>query len=140
MNPRIPYNPDKRRSVEICNTKNFVGWIKLNQPYMVLRELSHGYHEIMFGFEDPYIKACYKKAVLSRDYEKVAHNLGGTRKHYALTNQQEYFAEATEAYFGRNDFQPFTHDELKEFDPVGFALLEKVWGPRENKPAEEKPR
>jgi Mlc titration factor MtfA (ptsG expression regulator) len=47
---------------------------------------------------------------------------------YAMTTPQEYFAECTEAYFSRNDFFPFTRDELKQHDPEMFALLEKLWG------------
>jgi Mlc titration factor MtfA (ptsG expression regulator) len=46
---------------------------------------------------------------------------------YAMTNPQEYFAESTEAYFSRNDFFPFTRDELKQQDPEMFKLLEKLW-------------
>ena len=47
---------------------------------------------------------------------------------YALTNAQEFFAETTEAFFGRNDFFPFTRDELRRHDPETFALLAKLWG------------
>ena len=47
---------------------------------------------------------------------------------YAMTTPQEYFAESSEAYFSRNDFFPFTRDELKKHDPEIFKLLEKLWG------------
>jgi dipeptidyl-peptidase-4 len=49
---------------------------------------------------------------------------------YAMTTPQEYFAETTEAYFSRNDFFPFTREELKLHDPEMLALLEKLWGIR----------
>ena len=39
----------------------------------------------------------------------------------------EYFAETTEAFFGRNDFFPFTRGELKTHDPDMFELLGKLW-------------
>ena len=39
----------------------------------------------------------------------------------------EYFAESTEAYFSRNDFFPFTREELKKHDPAMFELLAKLW-------------
>ena len=32
---------------------------------------------------------------------------------YAISSPMEYFAESTEAFFSRNDFFPFTRDELK---------------------------
>ena len=47
---------------------------------------------------------------------------------YALTNAQEFFAEATEAFFARNDFFPYTRAELEALDPETGALLAKLWG------------
>jgi len=48
---------------------------------------------------------------------------GGKRKHYALTNEREFFAEMTEAYFGMNDFAPFNRGELLAQEPEIHALL-----------------
>ena len=45
-----------------------------------------------------------------------------------MTKPQEFFAETSEAFFSRNDFFPFTRDELKKHDPEMFALLTKLWG------------
>jgi hypothetical protein len=39
----------------------------------------------------------------------------------------EYFAEASEAFFGKNDFHPFVRSELKQNDPEMFVLLKKLW-------------
>ncbi len=47
---------------------------------------------------------------------------------HAMTNPMEHFAETTEACFTRNDFFPFTREELKRHDPAMFALLERPWG------------
>jgi Mlc titration factor MtfA (ptsG expression regulator) len=49
-------------------------------------------------------------------------------KAYAMTNAAEYFAETTEAYFGTNDFFPYTNAELKKHDPFMHELLGKIWG------------
>jgi hypothetical protein len=46
---------------------------------------------------------------------------------YAMVNQMEYFAETTEAFFSRNDFFPFTREELKRQDPEMHDLLAKLW-------------
>ena len=129
------YNPEKVHSIEISNARNFLSWSK-EQPMMILHELAHIYHHNVLKPDNRDIKDAYKHAVKSGIYDSVEYVLGGKKKAYALNNDLEYFSEITEAYFGRNDFQPFTHDELKEFDPVGFALLEKIWGPREVKPPE----
>jgi hypothetical protein len=61
-------------------------------------------------------------------YARVRYVHGGEQKAYATTDPKEYFAETSEAYFGKNDFYPFTREELKRFDPVGFQLMEQVWG------------
>jgi len=122
-------NPDKAGAVEIANAKNFLAWTH-EQPWMVLHELAHGYHFQVLGEDHAGIKACYEQAVKSKTYESVLHYDGKKVRHYALTNPKEYFAEATEAYFGTNDFYPFVRSELKEFDPKMYDLLEKVWGIR----------
>ncbi len=51
----------------------------------------------------------------------------GKGRAYALSNPQEYFAETTEAFFGRNDFQPFDRAELQLLDPEMCTLLERLW-------------
>ena len=40
----------------------------------------------------------------------------------------EYFAEATEAYFGTNDYYPFIRPELELFDAGGARAVEAAWG------------
>jgi len=47
---------------------------------------------------------------------------------YAMTNQQEYFAETSESFFGTNDFFPFVQVELQRHDPTMYELLKKLWG------------
>jgi len=62
------------------------------------------------------------------DYEKALYIEGHPRRHYGLTNQKEFFAEMTEAYFGMNDFYPFNRGELKTKEPEVYALMEEIWG------------
>ncbi len=61
-------------------------------------------------------------------YDKTLLYTGKRVRHYGATNQMEYFAEAAEANFGVNDFYPFVRAALKEQDPEGYALMEKIWG------------
>ncbi|MCW5938049.1 MAG: hypothetical protein KF884_09175 [Fimbriimonadaceae bacterium] len=122
------YIPEKAKSVEIANPVNYVQWIGLNQPWMTFHELAHGYHDTVYGFDDPVIAGTYRLAKLSGKYESVAHNRGGERRAYALNNPMEYFAELSEAYFGVNDYYPFVRAELREFDPDGYDMIERKWG------------
>lgn len=121
------FNPEKAQGVEISNAHNFLTWTK-EQPWMVLHELAHSYHHRVLGYDNPEIKVAYKHAVESKSYESVRHINGKMVRHYALNNDQEYFAECSEAFFGVNDFFPFVRAELQQHDPEMFALLQKVWG------------
>ena len=120
-------NPVKAGSVEIANATNFLAWTR-QQPWMVLHELAHGYHHKVVGHGHPELRAAYDMAVSGRAYEVVLHWNDKTVRHYALNNEQEYFAEGTESFFGTNDYFPFTRPELKQHDPVLFELLGRLWG------------
>jgi hypothetical protein len=122
-------NPDKARCVELANSRNFLRWT-IDQPWMVLHELAHGYHHQFLneGFDNPEVLAVYKQSRAEKRYDAVLRINGKREKHYAATNQMECFAEATEAYFGTNDFFPYVRSELHEHDPALFELLEKLWG------------
>jgi hypothetical protein len=120
------YNPDKAKCVEIGNAKRFVSWSR-SQPSMVLHELAHAYHDQVLGFGDKEIRAAYEHAKASGAYDSVKRNNGKTERAYALSDDHEYFAEATEAFFGTNDFYPFVRAELKQHDPELFAILQRVW-------------
>ena len=117
------------RAIEFQNVDHFIDWSG-DQPLMVLHELAHAWHDrnLPQGYANPEILAAFKVAEASKRYEQVSHTSGRKQRHYALTNAMEYFAESTEAYFGRNDFQPYNREELKTFDPAGLVLVERMWG------------
>jgi hypothetical protein len=100
------------------------------QPCAVLHELAHAYHDQVLDFEDAEILAAWHKFVDSGKYKSVLSIGGQMRRHYALTDQKEFFAEMTESFFGHNDFYPFNSAELRRDEPELFALLEKIWGGR----------
>lgn len=120
------FNPEKVDSVDISNPEHFVEWSR-QQPWMMLHELAHGYHDQVLKHGHRSVRKAYERAKSSGDFEKIRHIDGSTVRHYALNNDEEYFAETTEAYFGKNDFYPFNRAELKEFDPDGYALMQEVW-------------
>jgi len=124
-------NPDKARCVEIANSRNFLKWT-FDQPWMVLHELAHGYHDQVLekGFGNPEVKLAYDQAMKTGRYQSVLRSSGKSEKAYAATNPMEYFAEATEAFFGTNDFYPFLRAELNQHDADMAALLARLWGTR----------
>ncbi len=120
------YNPAKAGTVEVGNAEAFLEWTR-TQPWMVLHELAHAYHYQVLGPEHSGINAAWRARVDAGDFDRVLHASGAPRRHYALTNDKEYFAETTEAYFGTNDFHPFVRAELQQADPRGHALMESTW-------------
>jgi hypothetical protein len=121
------YNPDKAKCVEIGNAQRFLDW-SIGQPAMVVHELSHAYHDRVLGYKHEKIKAAYQHALESKIYESVLRNNGKKERAYALNNEQEYFAETSEAFFGTNDFFPFVRIELKNHDPEMYKVLKQAWG------------
>ena len=126
------YNPEKAGDMEISNVSHFTQWTRDAQPMMVLHELAHAYHNKVLGRDHAGIRKAYEQAVKDNRYESVPYVGGGLKRAYALNNDQEYFAETTEAYFGVNDYYPFTRPELRDFDPVGYRLMEDVWGKKKD--------
>ncbi len=127
-------DPAMVHGVEFTDVRNFEAETK-RMPNFALHELAHSYHDrvLPLGFENAGIKAAYDRAKAGGSYDKVERSLGNGRPNtreraYAMTNPMEYFAESSEAFFSRNDFFPFTRDELKRHDPDMDQLLEKLWG------------
>lgn len=121
------FDPQKAQSVHIANATNFLNW-SYDQPAMILHEMAHAYHHQVLGYDYPDIQNAYRRAVESKAYESVLYCRGGMQKAYALNNDQEYFAELSEAFFSVNDYYPFVRAEIEQIDPEMFAVLKKVWG------------
>ncbi len=120
---------DMATNVEIGNVANFVSWT-YQQPWMVMHELAHAYDFRVLGKGKfgRSVDEAYRSAEKDKRYDSVLYYDGSKKKHYAMNNTMEFFAEMTEAYFGTNDIYPFVRAELKTYDPEAFAVMEKVWG------------
>jgi len=115
------------KCIEITNVSIFP-FENRRMPYLLLHELAHAYHDRVLGFDQPEIRRAFQHAENSGSYDKVKRFNGKSiviDKAYAMSNHKEYFAELSEAYFGKNDFFPFNRDELKAHDPTGFKVLKK---------------
>ena len=121
------FNPDKAQAVEIPNAAIFIEW-STTQPMIVLHELAHAYHHQVLGHSHSELRTAFESARGNGRYDQVRHARGKVERAYALNNVQEFFAEMSEAYFGRNDFFPFTRGELQEHDPEICALIGRLWG------------
>ena len=108
------------------------------QPWVILHELSHAYHDQVLDFDEPRIMAAYEAFKKSGHGDAALLYNGKRVKHYGLTNQKEFFAEMTESFFGVNDFFPFNRAEMQETEPELFELLKKIWH-SEKKAKQESP-
>lgn len=132
----------KGKCVEITNYDYYISWTDINQPLMVLHELCHLYHDQGLGGEtNEIINQAYQNAK-----DEGLYRVGWYRNDTSFTEQNqwtrvtdvycmvtvwEYFSELCEAYWGENDYYPFNYEQLKEHDPVGFAMMETIWGAKE---------
>ena len=122
------YSADLVKCVHLPRIDDLVTKRNTNeQPWVILHELAHAYHDLFLGFDEPRIKDAYENYKKSGKGDMTLLYNGKRVKHYALTNQMEFFAEMTEAYFGTNDFFPFNRAELKESEPQIYEVLKNTW-------------
>ena len=121
------FDPKKARAVEITNAATFLKWTH-EQPWMVLHELAHAYHHQVLGYDNASVRAAFERAKASKRYESVLRYNGKPERHYCLNNDQEFFAEMSETWFGTNDFYPFVRAELLASDPETAEVMKSIWG------------
>lgn len=126
-------DPAMEKAVEFTNVLIFEEETR-RMPNFTLHELAHAYHdrELAQGYGNPEVIAAFERARAAGTYDRVerqdADGRRATDRAYALTNEQEYFAETTEAYFSSNDFFPFCREELESHDPHACRMLQRLWG------------
>ncbi|MCP3059555.1 RICIN domain-containing protein [Myxococcus sp. K38C18041901] len=118
------------KSIEFSNVLIFEKETQ-RMPLFVFHELAHAYYDHVLH-EHADIKAAYARAVANRSYECVERRRGADlpisyEPAYAILDEWEYFSETSEAFFSRNDFYPFTREDLAKHDPGMLALLERMW-------------
>ena len=124
------YSENLAKCAHIPDVEDFLSpFENQRMPWVVLHELAHAYHDQVLGYDEPRIKAAWRKFRDNAKSKSVLTNRGGMQEHYARTDPMEFFAEMTECYFGSNDFYPFVAGELQQAEPDTFALMAAIWGP-----------
>lgn len=91
-------------------------------------ELSHAYYYYHWRKIYRNLKAAYENAQAHKLYLNVKSNNGRHLKQaYAMTNAREYFAELAKIYHLGNYYYPFNRDELRDYDPLGYQMIEKAF-------------
>ena len=112
--------------IQIGNAQNYMTWVR-EQPAIILHELSHAWHHQMLGYNYQPIINAYQTAIDQGIYDSVQYIYGQFLPAYAATNNREYFAELTEAWFWSNDYYPFNRQELQSHDMLGASVVESAW-------------
>ena len=94
----------------------------------VVHELAHAWQLEQWPEQQPDILAAWQNSVQLSLHRNVRGDTGSVLEaSYASTNQLEYFAELSCMYFVGCDYEPFNRDELKTYDPLGYAMIERMW-------------
>jgi len=121
------HDPRKAKGLEIANAKTFLEWTH-EQPMMLLHELAHGYHDQVLGQNHAGLHAAFEAVKSSKKLDDVLRWGGSRGRAYALTNETEFFAKMSEAWFGTNDFAPFVRPEVQQDFPELARELPLWWG------------
>jgi len=114
-------------SVAVYCAENYVQITDFWALKAVVHEFAHAQQLEQWPEDQPDILQAWKNAMKLGLYQKVKNDRGKTvPKAYAAVNQLEYFAELSCMYFVGCDYQPFNRKELKSYDPVGYAIIEKM--------------
>jgi hypothetical protein len=129
-------HPKKANNIEVINMKSLTRehqpGVKLERC-VLLHELAHAvqHRTPSIGMNNPQIKAAYRQAMSRGLYNEAKDVYGRIRKPtYASKNEREYFAELSCAYLDKLHYYPFNADDLKKHDPIGYKVMERIWGSR----------
>ncbi|MEM1100725.1 MAG: hypothetical protein AAGH73_04250 [Pseudomonadota bacterium] len=122
---RNGFNPEKAGGIEI--TQRLAERAEA-APWALFHELAHAYQYAVHGRDAPELIAAHARAEASGLYDDVARTFGSRARAYALENPREFFAEMSEAFFGRNDYAPFDRAALRALDPETHDLIARLWG------------
>ena len=118
-----------RSALVIYSARNYDQLSEQWATRVLVHELAHAWQLEQWPEKQPDILGAWEQAVQKGLYLKVkAANGSVIERAYASKNQLEYFAELSMAYFWRGEYEPLDRAALRERDPAGFAMIEKMWG------------
>jgi tetratricopeptide (TPR) repeat protein len=127
-------HPGKANNIEVINmkalTREHQPGVKLERC-VLLHEMAHAVHHQLVGMNNPAVINAFRVAQQRGLYAEAKDVYGRTiRPTYAATNHREYFAELTCLYLDKLHYYPFDREEFKKYDPLGYKLMEQVYGSR----------
>lgn len=129
--PRNYYylDPGWQHAIVIYSAKTFMYLDEVWAKKALMHELAHAWHISNWPQRHPPIYNTYLNAKDNDLYRNVDDYKGRKiETAYALKNQMEYFAELSAMYFVGGNYYPYSVKDLKHYDPLGFQMLETLWG------------
>lgn len=121
---------DKRweHALIVYSAENLMYLDELWTRKAIFHELAHAWHIVNWPEKHPPIFEAWKNAQTNNKFLNVKDIKGKTiRSAYARSNQLEYFAELSAMYFVGGNYFPFDKRGLKQYDPVGYGMVERLW-------------
>ena len=116
-------------AIVIYCAQNYVAITDLWALKALFHEFAHAYQLEQWPEKQPDILAAWENARDGKLYLNVRDVETGKTlpSAYALRNQLEFFAELSCMYFVRCNYEPSNQKQLKAYDPVGYAMIRKMW-------------
>ncbi len=117
------------RSVVIYDAANFAAISEQWAIRALVHEFGHAQHLEHWPEDRADIFDAWDQAVKAGRFREVHEEDRHTHNpNYAARNHLEYFAELTATYFVGVEYFPRDRAGLERYDPVGYALIENLWG------------
>jgi len=122
-------DPRWRDAIVVYCARNYVEISDLWALKSLFHELAHAYQLAHWPENQPDIVNAWEHARDNNLYRNVrdVETRRSLASAYALTNQLEYFAELSCMYFVRCNYEPSDRNQLKEYDPLGYDMIRKMW-------------
>jgi hypothetical protein len=116
-------------AIVIYCARNYVDITDLWALKALFHELAHAYQLQQWPEKQPDILHAWEHAKENKLYLNVldVETKETIPSAYALTNQLEFFAELSCMYFVKCNYEPRDRSRLKTYDPVGYAMIRKMW-------------
>ncbi len=122
-------DPRMASSVVLYSAENYDWLSDFWSLKVILHEFSHAYQLEQWPEDKPEIVKAWEHAKEQGLYKKAArHDSVILEEPYVMTNALEYFAELSCMYFCGCDYAPYNRNELRLYDPTGYAMIEQLWG------------
>jgi hypothetical protein len=128
-------DPRMSSSIVIYDAENYASLSELWALKSLVHEFGHAHHLEHWPEDRADIYDTWERAMKSGLYQLVRQEDKGKHlPNYAAQNHLEYFAELTAMYFVGANYFPNDRAALKAYDPSGYALVQDLWGVRDDAP------